>query len=95
MNSPSTEILRVLVVGGAGFIGSHMVNLLVHLGCKVTTLDDLSSGHRDAVFNADFVQGSIADADLLDRLLGRGFDAVMHFASCIQVGESVQQPAKY
>jgi UDP-glucose 4-epimerase len=86
---------KVLVVGGAGYIGSHMVKRLGQLGCHVTTLDDLSSGHRDAVLNGDFVQGSIADANLLDRLLGQGFDAVMHFASFIQVGESVQQPAKY
>jgi UDP-glucose 4-epimerase len=95
MNSPSTEILRVLVVGGAGYIGSHMVKRLGQLGCQVTTLDDLSSGHRDAVLNGDFVRGSIADTELLNRLLGQGFDAVMHFASFIQVGESVQQPAKY
>ena len=86
---------NVLVTGGAGYIGSHMVKRLGQLGCQVTTLDDLSSGHRDAVLNGDFVQGSIADADLFDRLIGRGFDAVMHFASFIQVGESVQQPAKY
>jgi UDP-glucose 4-epimerase len=86
---------KVLVVGGAGYIGSHMVKRLGQLGCQVTTLDDLSSGHRDAVLNGEFVQGSIADTDLLDRLLGQGFDAVMHFASFIQVGESVQQPAKY
>lgn len=87
--------MNVLVVGGAGYIGSHMVKRLGQLGCQVTTLDDLSSGHRDAVLSGDFVQGSIADADLLDRLLAQGFDAVMHFASFIQVGESVQQPAKY
>jgi UDP-glucose 4-epimerase len=86
---------NVLVVGGAGYIGSHMVKRLGQRGCQVTTLDDLSSGHRDAVPIGDFVQGSFADEDLLDRLLDRGFDAVMHFASFIQVGESVQQPAKY
>jgi UDP-glucose 4-epimerase len=51
------------------------------------TLDNLSSGHHDAVFKGDFVQGSIADAELLDRRLGQGFDALMHFASFIQVGE--------
>jgi UDP-glucose 4-epimerase len=72
-----------------------MVKRLGQRGCQVTTLDDLSSGHRDAVPIGDFVQGSFADEDLLDRLLDRGFDAVMHFASFIQVGESVQQPAKY
>ena len=85
----------MLVVGGAGYIGSHMVKRLAQRGCRVTTLDDLSSGHNDAVLSGDFVQGSIADEGLLNRLLGRGFDAVMHFASFIQVGESVRQPAKY
>ena len=88
-------MLRILVIGGAGYIGSHMVKRLGQLGCQVTTLDDLSSGHRDAVLNGEFVLGSIADEALLNRLLRRGFDAVMHFASFIQVAESVQQPAKY
>jgi UDP-glucose 4-epimerase len=55
----------------------------------------LSSGHRDAVLCGDFVQGDMADRSLLDAVLSWGFDAVMHFASFIQVGESVQQPAKY
>lgn len=86
---------KVLVVGGAGFIGSHMVKMLGRQGCQVTTLDDLSSGHRDAVLCGDFVQGDMADRPLLDALLSRGFDAVMHFASFIQVGESVQHPALY
>jgi UDP-glucose 4-epimerase len=62
----------------------------------VTTLDDLSSGHRDAVLCGDFVYGDLADRTLLANVLQPGrFDAVMHFASFIQVGESVQQPAKY
>ncbi len=86
---------KVLVVGGAGYIGSHMVKRLGQLGCEVTTLDDLSSGYRDAVLCGDFVQGSIADEPLLHQMLSRGFAAVMHFASFIQVGESVQHPAKY
>jgi len=87
--------MQILVIGGAGYIGSHMVKMLGQLGCSVTTLDDLSSGHRDAVLFGRFVQGSVADCALLDRLLGQGFDAVMHFASFIQVGESVQDPDKY
>ena len=86
---------KVLVVGGAGYIGSHMVKMLGRQGCDVTTLDDLSSGHRDAVVCGDFVQGDMGDRAVLDAVLARGFDAVMHFASFIQVGESVQQPAKY
>ena len=87
--------LKILVVGGAGYIGSHMVKMLSLKGCSVTTLDDLSSGHRDAVLHGEFIQGSLADKALLDRVLSQGFDAVMHFASFIQVGESVQQPDKY
>jgi UDP-glucose 4-epimerase len=72
-----------------------MVKMLGRHGCAVTTLDDLSSGHRDAVLCGDFVQGDMGDRAVLDAVLSRGFDAVMHFASFIQVGESVQQPAKY
>jgi UDP-glucose 4-epimerase len=88
--------MNILVIGGAGYIGSHMVKRLDQLGCAVTTLDNLSSGHRDAVLCGEFVHGDLADRDVLAKLLQPGrFDAVMHFASFIQVGESVQQPAKY
>jgi len=87
--------LRVLIIGGAGYIGSHMVKLLGQKGCSVTTLDDLSCGHRDAVLYGDFVQGNFGDSAVLDAVLGSGFDAVMHFASFIQVGESVQHPDRY
>lgn len=88
--------MNILVVGGAGYIGSHMVKRLGNSGCSITTLDNLSSGHRDAVLYGDFVHGDIADRQLLDQLFRRQrFDAVMHFASFIQVGESVQHPGKY
>ena len=88
--------MNILVVGGAGYIGSHMVKLLGQRGCAVTTLDDLSSGHRDAVLSGDFVQGDMADTELLRGLFARRkYDAVMHFASFIEVGESVREPAKY
>lgn len=87
--------MKVLVVGGAGYIGSHMVKMLGQQDCQVTTLDDLSSGHRDAVLFGEFVQGSFGDRDVLNTVLAGGFDAVMHFASFIQVGESVQHPDKY
>jgi UDP-glucose 4-epimerase len=88
--------MNILVVGGAGYIGSHMVKRLGQLGCRVTTLDNLSAGHRDAVLSGEFVQGDMADRTLLNQVFAQGqFDAVMHFASFIQVGESVAQPAKY
>ncbi|HEY0720246.1 MAG TPA: UDP-glucose 4-epimerase GalE [Gammaproteobacteria bacterium] len=88
--------MKILVVGGAGYIGSHMVWMLAQQGHRVTTLDDLSGGYRDAVLAGDFVYGSLADQTLLDQLFAsHPFDAVMHFASFIQVGESVSDPAKY
>jgi len=88
--------MKVLVVGGAGYIGSHMVKMLSKAGHDVTTLDNLSNGYKDAVKYGVFVQGDIADADLLDKLFSKNeFDGVMHFASYIQVGESVEKPSMY
>ena len=88
--------MNILVVGGAGFIGSHMVKHLSAAGNEVTVFDNLSKGHRDAVLTGEFVEGDLADHDQLDQLFGsRDIDAVMHFASFIEVGESVRDPAKY
>jgi len=88
--------MHILVVGGAGYIGSHMVKMLAQAGHQVTTLDNLSTGYRDAVKYGEFVEGDIADSELLDRLFTEAsFDGVMHFASFIEVGESVIKPAKY
>ena len=88
--------MHVLVVGGAGYIGSHMVKLLGQRGFQVTVLDNLCAGHRDAVQGARFVLGDLGERDLLNALFqAEHFDGVMHFASHIQVGESVREPAKY
>lgn len=88
--------LHVLVVGGAGYIGSHMVKYLAKAGCQITTLDSLVGGYRDAVLHGEFIQGDLADKALLKNLFEcKKIDAVMHFASFIQVGESVQNPAIY
>lgn len=88
--------MHVLVVGGAGYIGSHMVKLLCQRGFEVTVLDNLSAGHRDAVKGGRFVLGDLGDQDLLDTLFRTShFHGVLHFASYIQVGESVREPAKY
>jgi UDP-glucose 4-epimerase len=85
-----------LVVGGAGYIGSHMVKRLARAGWAVTTLDNLSVGHRDAVVAGDFVHGDLLDRDALARVFGqRRFDVVMHFAASAAVGESVQHPRRY
>jgi UDP-glucose 4-epimerase len=86
----------LLVVGGCGYIGSHMVKCLLAAGHEVVVLDDLSSGHRDALLGGDLIVGDCGDPSLLGRLFsGRRFDGVLHFASFIQVGESVSDPAKY
>ena len=86
----------ILVVGGAGYIGSHMVKQLHLAGYRPVTFDNLSTGHRDAVRYGEFVQGDAGDAQTLKRVMeDYSIDAVMHFASCIEVGESVRDPAKY
>lgn len=88
--------MKILIVGGAGYIGSHMVRMLAGLGHAVVTFDDLSAGFRDAVLSGEFVQGSLHDKAALDALFGvHQFDAVAHFAGSIVVGESVRDPAKY
>ena len=88
--------MRVLVVGGAGYIGSHMVRELLAAGHEVTTFDNLSKGYRDAVTGGEFVQGDLASRDDLAGLFAAGsFEAVMHFASFIEVGESVSEPLRY
>ena len=95
-HSAAPTPLRLLVVGGAGYIGSHMVKHLLQRGCDVVTFDNLSTGHRDAVLGGEFVLGDLADRAALDALFSQyQFDAVFHFASFIQVGESVKEPAKY
>jgi UDP-glucose 4-epimerase len=86
----------ILVVGGAGYIGSHMVLCLARAGYQPIILDNLSKGHREAVLGAELVVGDIADTDFLSNLFTKyQFAAVMHFASLIEVGESVKFPAKY
>jgi UDP-glucose 4-epimerase len=89
--------MNILVTGGAGYIGSVVVEELVRQGDRVTVLDNLSQGHRAAVHpRAEFVEGDLADQEGLDALFARrSFDAVMHFASFSLVGESVSEPLKY
>jgi len=87
---------NILVVGGAGYIGSHMVKELIEAGFDVTTLDNLSTGHRQSVTGGAFVQGDLSDEALLDRLFSeKPVDAVMHFAAFSLVGDSVENPIDY
>ena len=88
--------MKVLVVGGAGYIGSHMVARLLQDDVEVTTFDNLSAGYHDSVLGGKFIEGDLADINLLDNVFSENnFDAVMHFASFIEVGESIISPAKY
>jgi UDP-glucose 4-epimerase len=88
--------MKVLVVGGAGYIGSHMVKMLLSKGHDVVTFDNLSGGYRDAVLGGEFVLGDLADQAAVDAVFTKYKpQAVMHFASFIQVGESVRRPDMY
>jgi UDP-glucose 4-epimerase len=88
--------MKILVVGGAGYIGSHMVKQLSLAGNDVITLDNLSYGYRDAVKYGKFIEGDLGDNAVLDGIFKPGdIDAVMHFAGFIQVGESVIKPSMY
>ena len=87
---------RVLVTGGAGYIGSHMVKRLARAGWETVTLDNLSYGNRDAVTAGDLVVGDLRDTACLARVFAeRRFDLVMHFAACARVAESIENPRKY
>ena len=86
--------MAVLVVGGAGYIGSHAAHVLRRKGYDVIIYDDLSTGHKTLADGFDLVIGDIADSAKIAKLLSR-CDAVMHFAAHAYVGESVQNPKKY
>jgi UDP-glucose 4-epimerase len=84
------------VVGGAGYIGAHMVDALLKAKTRVITLDNLSTGHRDLHPGGIFIEGSLGDTQLLDDIFSnQRIDAVMHFAAYSLVGESVTDPLKY
>src|SRR3984885_10164387 len=86
--------MRVLVTGGAGYIGSVVATQLIAAGHDVVVLDDLSTGFADAVpAGATFVKGTLRDCAA--EVLSDGIEAVMHFAARSLVGESVAEPAKY
>lgn len=88
--------LKILVTGGAGYIGSHFVNLLKSYDCDVTVLDNLSTGRKESVLVGDFIQQDLGDYSQLDSLMERRkFDSVVHFAGSIVVPESVTNPLKY
>src|SRR6202021_2019758 len=86
----------ILITGGAGYIGSHVVRQLLERGDRVVVLDNLGKGFRQAVVGADLVVGEVGDQTLVSRLMAeRQVDTVMHFAAHTIVPESVALPLKY
>ncbi len=96
MTGRNHKRMNILVVGGAGYIGSHMCKCLAQAGFQPIVLDNLVYGHRQAVQWGPFIKGSLDDTDLLNHIF-QTYDiaAVMHFAAYTYVGESVQNPAIY
>jgi UDP-glucose 4-epimerase len=88
--------MKILVTGGAGYIGSHMVCALSEKGHDIVVYDNLSTGHRDSVLFGRLVVADLADTVVLEDLFKtERFDAVIHFAAHIVVEESVRNPVKY
>jgi len=88
--------MKVLVCGGAGYIGSNMTAMLAAAGHQPIVYDNLSKGHRAAIKDVPFICGDLADHGLLlSTLRDHSVDAVMHFAAFIEVGESIDDPLKY
>ena len=89
--------MRILVAGGAGYIGSACTEYLLDMGYEVTVFDDLITGHREAVDpRATFIKANLEDRENLIKLVkSGGFDAIMHFAAFSLVGESMKDPGKY
>ena len=87
---------KILVVGGAGYIGSYMVKMLARKGYQPIVLDNLSRGHRELVVAGELVEGDLFDEKLLEEIFTKNrIEAVFHFAALAYVGESIQQPSLY
>ncbi|HXH29479.1 MAG TPA: UDP-glucose 4-epimerase GalE [Bacteriovoracaceae bacterium] len=88
--------MKILITGGAGYIGSHVVKALGHLKHDLTIYDNLSTGHKQAITSGELIVGDLGDREKLERLFkDKKFDAVLHFAGSIVVPHSVSEPLNY
>ena len=88
--------MKILVCGGAGYIGSHMVAELLENNHEVVILDNLEKGHKDAILGGKFYKGDLRDRSILDKIFTENkIDAVIDFAAYSLVGESMTEPLKY
>ena len=86
----------ILVLGGAGYIGSHTCLQLIEAGHRVIVLDNFSNGHRDAVFADTLIEGDLLDVDCLNSIFSNNkIDAVIHFAALIEAGVSMNEPLNF
>lgn len=87
---------KVLLTGGCGYVGSHVLHLLLERGYECTILDNLSTGHTQALSGGELIVGDVGDQAFLNTLFSSTkFDAILHFAGFIEAGESVENPQKY
>jgi UDP-glucose 4-epimerase len=88
--------MKVLITGGAGYIGSHTNRYFNQKGIETVIIDNLINGHKEAVTSGKLVEGDFGDKLLINELLSSGnFDAIIHFAAFADVADSVADPAKY
>jgi len=88
--------MKILVIGGAGYIGSHVARELLDSGYSVTVYDNLSSGKPENLFNeAEFIEGDILDYNKLEQTMRHGFEGIIHLAAKKAAGESMVEPEKY
>lgn len=90
------KLKNILITGGAGYIGSHVSEMLFKKGFNTIILDNLSRGHQSTLLNGLFIHGDVGNETLLNQIFEQhSIDAVMHFAAFIDVGESVREPYRY